>query len=559
MNSAYRRWLECKELDPKLKSELASLSETEIEDAFYRYLDFGTAGMRGILGAGTNRMNLYTVRRVTEGLARELGRQGEKTKKRGVVIAYDSRRQSPDFAEEAAGVLAFHGIHVYLFPSLRPTPVLSFAIRHLGAAAGIMVTASHNPPEYNGYKVYGDDGAQLPPSQVQNILREIEGIEDELNLNAWTVEQGVKAGNIHRLGEEVDTAYMDYLLSLSWQKRSPRNEKLRVVFTPLHGTGNQPVRRVLRELGFTRVYGVREQEQPDPDFPTVPSPNPESQEVFDLAVEQGKTMGADILIGTDPDADRLGLLAKNADGEYIAFNGNQIGVLLLSYLLEQRKAHQRLPEDGVIIKTVVTSDLGRSVAASFGVQTEETLTGFKYIAEKIKAYKTSGKKSFLFGYEESYGCLIGTSVRDKDAVQAAMMCCEMAAWYKEQGLTLLDVLEKIYQKHGYYSEDLFSFTFQGKTGQTKMNWLMLELREHPPESIGGIRVVKLKDYAHGLDDLPPANLLKFHLEDGSWMAVRPSGTEPKIKFYFSAVAENRREAEGKLERMKRLIREVLMR
>ncbi|GGE17000.1 phosphoglucomutase [Marinithermofilum abyssi] len=560
MNASYQRWQLYSNLDPELKEELASYNKTDIEDAFYRHLAFGTAGMRGLIGPGTNRINRYTVRRTTTGLARFLSAQGEKTKNQGVVIAYDSRRMSPEFAEEAACVLAYYGVPVYLFPSLRPTPILSFAVRHLNTAAGIMITASHNPPEYNGYKLYGEDGAQMPPYKVEHIIREIEQIENELTLPTMSKEEGIRTGLIRILGDEVDRAYIEKVKSLSLeQQKNPSPDPLRIVFTPLHGTGNLPIRQVLEELGYTHLYIVPEQEQPDPDFPTVSSPNPEERQAFDLALTQAKEQKADIVLGTDPDADRLGLFAKNAAGEYTAFNGNQIGVLLLHYLLERRKEKGKLPENGVVLKSLVTSEMGTVIAREHGVTMVDVLTGFKYIAEKIEEYRNTGRHTFLFGYEESYGYLFGDFVRDKDAVQAAMMCCDMAAYYKQQGRTLDQVLEQLFEKHGVYAEDLFSMTFKGKAGQEKMDRIMTEWRTTPLKTIGGIPVRELKDYAKRIDGLPQADVLKYLLEDGCWIAVRPSGTEPKIKFYFSVVAKTREDAEDKMNRIQADVRDLVER
>ncbi|MFC4076474.1 phospho-sugar mutase [Salinithrix halophila] len=552
MNSIYQRWLQFQQLDPGLKKELRSLTTVEIEDAFYRRLEFGTAGMRGLLGPGTNRMNRYTVRRTTTGLARNLASLGEQIREKGVVIAYDSRRFSREFAEEAAGVLAHHQIRTYLFPELRPTPILSFAVRYLKASAGIMITASHNPAEYNGYKLYGEDGAQLPPHKVEAILREMEAIQDELTLATLPLHEGIETGWIQIIGDEVDQAYTQCVLSLSLQGKTEANSELKIVFTPLHGTGNLPVRRVLGELGFTSLHTVPEQEAPDPGFSTVSSPNPEEHQAFSLALEQARKQDADLVIGTDPDADRLGLYAKNAEGEFTTFNGNQIGALLLHYVLEQRKAKGILPEKGRVLKSIVTSDLGRAIATSYGVETEDTLTGFKYIAERIEAFGQEGP-SFLFGYEESYGYLLGGFVRDKDAVQAAMMCCEMAAFYKRQGQTLDRVLEELFSIHGAYEESLLSFTFQGKEGLSRMMAIMDDLRHRPFDEIGGLAVRELKDYSQGIDGLPAANVLKYRCKDGSWIAVRPSGTEPKIKFYFSTVADNRKAAQDKMDRMKNFL------
>lgn len=559
---AYQRWLEHADLDPRLKRELQSITgEADIEDRFYRHLEFGTGGLRGVIGAGTNRMNIYTVRRATEGLARYLLKNVPDAKSKGVVIAYDSRRMSPEFAAETAGVLANNGILAYLFEELRPTPVLSFAVRYLQAAAGIVITASHNPPEYNGYKVYGADGGQIPPSVADRILAEINGIENELLVPSLSREDGAAKGLIRLIGEEIDREYTRRLLTLSLQPETVRQvaDDFRIVFTPLHGTGNKPVRRVLEEMGFTRVYVVPEQEFPDSDFSTVAFPNPEDRQAFELAIKLAQRVDADIIIGTDPDADRMGVVAKNGSGGYVALNGNQTGALLLQYLLEQRKAAGTLPANGVVLKTIVTSELGRAIAAAYNMATVDTLTGFKFIGEKIEEYARSGQYTFLFGYEESYGYLIGDFVRDKDAVQAAMMCCEMAAFYKSKGLTLHDALRQIHRTYGYYLEDLASFTFKGKQGLEKINRMMDDLRSHPLSSVGSLRVSKLNDYLVGIGGLPKANVLKYILEDGSWVAIRPSGTEPKIKFYFSAVDKSREAAAAKLDRLKSFVLDLVNR
>ncbi|SEN16439.1 phospho-sugar mutase [Lihuaxuella thermophila] len=548
----YLRWLNHPLIDPEILSELKSLTdEKEIEDRFYQPLAFGTAGLRGIIGAGTNRMNKYTVRRATAGFARYLMNTNSQAHGQGVAIAYDSRHKSPEFAAEAAGVLAYYGIRVYLFKELRPTPMLSFAVRHLKAAGGIVITASHNPPEYNGYKVYGPDGAQLLPEPANRILNEIQQIEDELSIPVLSIDEGMAKGLIHLIGEEIDQAYIEKLRTLSFHPGviKEMGDQLGIVFTPLHGTGNIPVRRILKELGFSRVHVVPEQEQPDPEFRTVSSPNPEERQAFDLALRLAEQVHADILIGTDPDADRVGVIVKHED-EYVALTGNQIGALLLYYSLEQKRLQGTLPENGVMLKTIVTSELGRQIASQYDVQTVDVLTGFKYIAEKIREYETSGRHSFVMGYEESYGYLLGDFVRDKDAVQASMMACEMAAYYKRQGLTLVDVLQQLFDKFGTYLEDLTSFTFQGKEGKEKMDAWMNKLREQPLTEVGGIKVSLNEDYQSGLHGLPPANVLKIHLADGSWIAVRPSGTEPKIKFYFGATGVNQEKAAQKIRKMK---------
>lgn len=549
----YQRWMQKKELDPTLKEELLALSDSkDIEDRFYRHLQFGTGGLRGIIGAGTNRINLYTIRRATEGLARYINKRGCSAKEKGVAIAYDSRQLSSEFAAATASVLAYHGIRVYLFKELRPTPMLSFAVRHLETTAGIVITASHNPPEYNGYKVYWEDGGQLPPSIADAVLSEINTVDNELTVEYMDFNEARQQGLIHILDEQIDEEYSKCLLSLSLRPdiiKKVAND-FRVVYTPLHGTGNKPVRRILEKMGLKYIYVVPEQEHPDPFFSTVSSPNPEELQAFNLAIELAKQVDADIILGTDPDADRVGIIAKNKRGEYVNLNGNQTGALLLYYLLEHKIM---IPPNAVVIKTIVTSELGRAIAAEAGVKTVDSLTGFKFIGEKISEYEKTKEFSFLFGYEESYGYLVGNFVRDKDAVQASMFACEMAAYYKSLGLTLHEVLETIYQKYGYYVEDLVSYTFFGKEGEEKISSIMNNLRSRSLETIGKLTVFEIKDYAKGIDDLPKSNVLKFILQDKSWVAVRPSGTEPKIKFYFSAIDQNKELAEKKLITLKKFV------
>ncbi|GAA5346131.1 phospho-sugar mutase [Planifilum fimeticola] len=556
MNEHYRRWMEFEDLDPALKSELASLTdEEEILDRFDGHLTFGTAGLRGKIGAGTNRMNRYTIRRATEGFARYLLKCADNPRRKGIAIAYDSRRFSRTFAEEAAGVLANHGIPVRLFRKMRPTPVLSFAVRHLKAAGGIMITASHNPPEYNGYKVYGPDGGQIPPRTSRLILEEILRVRDELSIPAMPLEDGLASGLIRLLGEELDQDYHRHLRGISLQPGTGKRigDSLRIVYTPLHGTGSGPVRRALSEWGFSRVFTVAEQEVPDPDFPTVSTPNPEEAQAFRLALERAQEVDADLAVATDPDADRLGLAVKQPSGRWSLLTGNQVGALLLHYILSQRKAKEDLPENGVVIQSIVTSDFGRSIAASYGVATVETLTGFKYIGEKIGEYERSGTHEFLFGYEESCGYLIGAFVRDKDAVQAAALTCEMAAFHRLEGRSLWEVLEELYRVHGHYRESVLPVTLNGNEGRKTVALILDRLRHAPPQQIGDIGVAEIKDYARGIDGLPPAEVIKCLLADGSWVAVRPSGTEPKMKWYLNAVDRDPATADEKLEGMKNFI------
>lgn len=557
---AYKRWMQHEDLDSSVKNELLSLSDNkDIEDRFYRHLEFGTGGLRGIIGAGTNRMNLYTVRRATEGLAQYLLKNVDDAKQKGVAIAYDSRQMSPEFAAASSGVFAYHGIKVYLYKELRPTPMLSFAVRHLRAAAGIVITASHNPPEYNGYKVYGEDGGQIPPNSADAIMSEIQAVRSELTVHTLTVNEGIQRGLTQLLGEEIDDIYTRKLLTLSLNSDGIKQiaDKFRIVFTPLHGTGNKPVRRVLEQMGFKQLHIVPEQEHPDPYFSTVSSPNPEERQAFKLALRLAEKVDADIILGTDPDADRVGVITKDQNDEYVILNGNQTGALLLHYILEQKKQQGKIVSNGIVLKTIVTSELGRAIASSYNVNTVDTLTGFKYIGEKIEEYEKSGEYSFLFGYEESYGYLVGDFVRDKDAIQAAMLACEMAAFYKSKGMTLFEVLEQIYKTHGYYLEDLLSFTFKGKEGQEKISALMDELRASSLLEIVGLRVTEIKDYSRGIEGLPKSNVLKFVVEDGSWLAIRPSGTEPKIKFYFSAVDTNRVNVAAKLDEIKKFVTDLV--
>lgn len=556
MNLLYRRWLRSEALEPDLRKELLSMTLSEIEDAFHGYLNFGTAGIRGIMGAGTNRMNIYTVRRITEGLARCLSQRGEPVKEKGIVIAYDSRHGSFRFAAEAAGLLACRGFQVHLFPSIRPTPLLSFAIRHLQAAGGIMVTASHNPSEYNGCKLYNEDGAQLAPIEAREITRHLEDIEDELSLPVWSLEKGKEQGLIQVIDPEVDDSYTKKVFSLSLKGNNADNHRLRIIYTPFHGAGQPFVPLSLERLGFTQVWTVPEQSRPDPDFSTVDSPNPESKKAFNLAIQLGEQREADLIIGTDPDVDRLGLLVRNQKGKFIRINGNQIGVLLLQYLLEHRSKEGLLPSNGVILKSVVTTDLAQEIAAAYQIRTENTLTGFKYIAEKIKEYEISGRATFLFGFEESYGYLVGDFVRDKDAIQTAVLCCEMTAFYLKQNLTLPDVLNQLYRRFGVYEEDVYACSFPGQSGLEEARRLMDRLRYQPPGKIGSLPVTQVEDYQTGIGELPPSNLLKFHLAGGSWLAVRPSGTEPIIKFYVAIRSSKKRKTRSQFKQAKRWIKSL---
>ncbi|MDA1649692.1 phospho-sugar mutase [Bacillus cereus group sp. MYBK71-2] len=557
----FSRWLSYAELDTELKEQLENMKQDEkkIEDSFYKNLEFGTGGMRGELGAGTNRLNVYTVRKATQGLAKFIEKLGEEAKKRGVVVAYDSRHKSPEFAMEVAATLGAHGITTYVFESLRPTPVLSFAVRHLHTVSGIVLTASHNPPEYNGYKVYGEDGGQLPPKEADELISYVNAVEDELTVEVANVEQLKADGLLHIIGQEVDDAYAAELNNVIINKEMVQKvgKDLKIVFTPLHGTSNISVRRGLEEVGFTDVTVVKEQELPDPNFSTVKSPNPEEHAAFEYAIRDGEKIGADVLIATDPDADRLGVAVRNHDGEFQVLTGNQTGALMLDYLLSQKKENGTLPENGVVLKTIVTSEIGRTIAKAYGLDTVDTLTGFKFIGEKIKQYEESGQYEFQFGYEESYGYLIRPFCRDKDAVQSVLFACEVAAYYKSQGKTLYDGLLEVFEKYGFFREDLVSLTLKGKDGAEQIQEMMATFRENPPKEVAGLTVVAVEDYKASiitsLQDghkeeihLPKSNVLKYQLEDGSWFCLRPSGTEPKIKFYFGVQDNSLQNSEQKL-------------
>ncbi|MCL6586634.1 MAG: phospho-sugar mutase [Anoxybacillus sp.] len=552
----YEQWMAYEPLDEELKAALRQRSNDEkwLEDCFYKNLEFGTGGMRGEIGPGTNRMNVYTVRKASEGLARYIESFGEEAKKRGVVIAYDSRHKSPEFAMEAAKTLATHGIQTYVFDELRPTPELSFAVRYLQAFSGIVITASHNPPEYNGYKVYGEDGGQLPPDRADAVIRYVYEVENELEIFIED-EAALKAsGLIQIIGETIDQAYIEKLKTISLNPQLSQEADVKIVFTPLHGTANKPVRRALEALGYKNVVVVKEQELPDPNFSTVTSPNPEEHAAFEQAIRVGKEINADLLIATDPDADRLGIAVKNEDGEYVVLTGNQTGGLLLHYILSQKQQQGILPQNGVVLKTIVTSEFGRDIAASFGLPTIDTLTGFKFIGEKIKEYEQTGQYSFQFGYEESYGYLIGDFARDKDAVQAAVLAVEVCAFYKKNGLSLYEGLMQLFEQYGYYREGLTSLTLKGKEGAEQIQALLSSFRKQPPIEMAGKKVVVIEDYeARERTDtrtnektaitLPKSNVLKYLLEDGSWFCLRPSGTEPKAKVYFGVKGRSLAESE----------------
>lgn len=564
------RWLSYENLDPELKDQLHQVKKDEkaLEELFYKNLEFGTAGMRGEIGPGTNRMNVYTVRKASEGLAQFLLSQGEEFAKRGVAIGYDPRHMSSEFALEVAKTVGKHGIKAYLFTELRPTPELSFAVRYLGAAAGVMVTASHNPPEYNGYKVYGEDGGQLPPKEADALISYVNNVGDELSIEVASEDELLENGLLQYIGEEIDQAYLDHVLKIRLNKEviDQVGQDLKIVFTPLHGTAHKLVPQGLEMFGFKNVTVVKEQEQPDPDFSTVQSPNPEEHAAFELAIKYGKENDADILLGTDPDADRLGVAVKNDQGEYQVLTGNQTGAIFLHYLLSQKEEKGILPENGIVFKTIVTSEIGRAIPERFGIKVEDTLTGFKFIGEKIKEYNKSGEYKFQFGYEESYGYLIGDFVRDKDAIQATLFAAEVAAFYKAQGKSLYDALMEIYAEYGYYKESLQSLTLKSKDGAEQIAGILENFRANPPKEIAGVKVIAVEDYQASLRkefdsgklspiSLPKSNVLKFFLEDGSWFCVRPSGTEPKCKFYFAVRGSSLKKSEERIHTLETAVME----
>ncbi|HET7657175.1 MAG TPA: phospho-sugar mutase [Bacillales bacterium] len=557
------RWLNDPNLESSIREEIEALREDDLEDCFYRNLSFGTGGMRGEIGPGTNRMNQYTVRKASEGLARYIESFGQEAKVRGVVIAYDSRHRSPEFSKEAALTLGRHGIRTYLFEHLRPTPELSFAVRYLNAFAGIVVTASHNPPQYNGYKVYGEDGGQLPPKAADQVIAKVNEVDNELAVEVADEKSLLAEGLLTIIGDKIDQAYIEKLQSISVNSEviQQMGRDLSIVYTPLHGTGNLPVRMGLRALGFGNVRVVSEQEEPDPEFSTVESPNPEEHAAFELAIRDGKQADADLLLATDPDADRVGVAVKNREGEYVVLTGNQTGALLLHYILSQKKASGRLPNNGVVLKTIVTSEFGRKIAEQYGVDTVDTLTGFKFIGEKIKEYHETNQYSFLFGYEESYGYLIGDFVRDKDAVQACLLAAEAAAYYKSQGKSLYDGLLDLFEQYGWFREGLESITLKGIQGAEQIANVMKTFRDNPPQTIAARSVAIVEDYERSERErftektkemltLPKSNVLKYFLEDGSWFCLRPSGTEPKIKLYFGVFGSSDEDSQNTLRQIK---------
>ncbi|OEF97645.1 phospho-sugar mutase [Desulfuribacillus alkaliarsenatis] len=577
-STEYAKWLEFEQLDPELKEELVLIKDKdeEIQERFYGNIQFGTGGLRGILGAGTSRMNVYMIRKATQGLAKsiEIACRDKKLTCDEVipsaVIAYDCRHKSRLFAEEAARVLAANGIRAYVFRELQPTPTLSFAVRELQATTGIVVTASHNPPEYNGYKVYWSDGAQVASERANEIMDNIEAVEDIFAIPLITLEDAEEQGLLVWLDTdgEVLESYFKHVEEIVLQpemiQRQAEINPLKIVFTPLHGTTGKPLPRALERVGFSNITIIKEQEHPDPNFSTVAFPNPEEPAAFELALSYAKDVDADIIIGTDPDGDRLGVLTKGGQGDYVLLTGNQTGAILLEYILSQRKAQGTLPANAIMIKTVVTSELGRVIADNYGVETEDTLTGFKYIGERIEEYTQTGSKEFQFGYEESYGYLIKDFARDKDGIQAAVMAAEVAAYYKSKGKTLFRGLQEIYQRYGYYKEALETISLKGLQGQQQILAMMTKLRKQPLKEVAGLVATEIADYETSEKQLlmesnltaiklPKSNVIRYTLEDQSWFCVRPSGTEPKIKFYFAVQADTETEADKKLESIRSFV------
>ena len=556
-------WLEDSYFDEATKQELLAIrnDEKEIEDRFYKDLAFGTGGLRGVIGAGTNRMNIYTVRKATQGLANYIRKQGGQDK--GVAIAYDSRRMSPEFADVAALCLAANGIKAYVFDSLRPTPELSFALRELKCISGIVITASHNPPEYNGYKCYWEDGAQVTAPRDKEIITEVNNVTDYHTVKTMDKDEAVKAGLYKVIGKEIDDRYMEELKKqiIHPDVIKEMAEDMKIVYSPFNGTGNVPVRRILSELGFKHVYVVPEQEMPDPDFTTLEYPNPEDPKAFTLALKLAREKKADIVLATDPDADRLGIYALDTkSGEYVPFTGNMSGMLIAEYILRERTATGTMPENPALVTTIVTTNMARAIAEDYKVRFIEVLTGFKYIGEQIKFFEQSGSNHYVFGLEESYGCLAGTHARDKDAIVAVMCLCEMAAWCKKNGRTVWDQMIRLYEKYGYFKESQYAITMKGIDGAKQIEEIMNKLRSNPPKNFGDLRVKELRDYntgktknletgAEGETGLPQSNVLYFDLTNDSWCCARPSGTEPKIKFYMGVKGTSLEDAEQKLDKL----------
>lgn len=565
----YQFWLEDAYFDAATKEELKAIEndEKEIEDRFYRELEFGTGGLRGVIGAGTNRMNVYTVRKASQGLANYILKQGGADK--GVAIAYDSRFMSPEFADEAALCMAANGIKAYVFDALRPTPELSFALRKLGCISGIVITASHNPPEYNGYKVYWEDGAQITAPKDKEIITEVKNVTDYHTVKTMDKEGAMAAGLYQVIGKEIDDAYMEELKKqiIHPEVITEMAEDITIVYSPFHGTGNVPVRRILKELGFKKVYVVEEQELPDPKFTTLKYPNPEDPEAFTLALKLAKEKNADIVLATDPDADRLGIYALDTkSGKYVPFTGNMSGMLIAEYILRERVLTNTMPKNPALVKTIVTTNMADVIAKDYGVELIEVLTGFKFIGEQIKFFEQTGAHNYVFGLEESYGCLAGTHARDKDAVVAVMCLCEVAAWCKKHGKTVWDQMLEMYEKYGYFKEDLYTVTLKGIDGSKQIAAIMDELRENPPKAFGDLKVVSMRDYQSGKivnletkeeseTKLPKSNVLYFDLTNDSWCCARPSGTEPKIKFYMGVKGTDLKDAEEKNAKLTACLKE----
>lgn len=561
----FQKWLDFEQLPDYLRQELLSMDEKTKEDAFYTNLEFGTAGMRGYIGAGTNRINIYVVRQATEGLAKLIETKGEEAKKRGVAIAYDSRHFSPEFAFESAQVLAQHGIKSYVFEALRPTPELSFAVRHLNAYAGIMVTASHNPAPFNGYKVYGQDGGQLPPADADALTDFIRAIENPFAVELADLDESKSAGLIQVIGEDVDIEYLREVKDVNINQDLINNfgKDMKIVYTPLHGTGEMLTRRALAQAGFESVVVVESQAKADPDFSTVKSPNPESQAAFALAEELGREVDADVLVATDPDADRLGVEIRQPDGSYKNLSGNQIGAIIAKYILEAHKTAGTLPENAALAKSIVSTELVTKIAEGYGATMFNVLTGFKFIAEKIQEFEEKHNHTYMFGFEESFGYLIKPFVRDKDAIQAVLLVAEIAAYYRSRGLTLADGIDEIYKEYGYFAEKTISVTLSGVDGAAEIKKIMDKFRENGPKQFNNTDIVLLEDFqkqtATKNDGIisnlttPPSNVLKYTLADDSWIAVRPSGTEPKIKFYIATVGNDLADAETKIANIEKEI------
>lgn len=564
----YQKWLAYAKLPDYLHQELLAMDEKTKEDAFYTNLEFGTAGMRGYIGAGTNRINIYVVRQATEGLAQLIETKGDDVKKRGVAIAYDSRHFSQEFAFESAQVLAKHGIKAYVFESLRPTPELSFTVRHLGTFAGIMVTASHNPAPFNGYKVYGEDGGQMPPFDADALTDFIRAINNPFSIELADLEESKASGLIEVIGEAVDTEYLKEVKDVNINQKliDEYGKDMKIVYTPLHGTGEMLARRALAQAGFDSVQVVEAQAVPDPDFSTVKSPNPENQEAFRLAEELGRQVDADVLVATDPDADRLGVEIRQADGSYKNLSGNQIGAIIAKYILEAHKTAGSLPTNAALCKSIVSTELVSKIAESYGATMFNVLTGFKFIAEKIQEFEEKHNHTYMFGFEESFGYLIKPFVRDKDAIQAVLIVAEIAAYYRSRGLTLADGIDEIYKEYGYFAEKTISVTLSGVDGATEIKKIMDKFRGDAPKQFNATDVVKLEDFqaqtattADGIEKLttPPSNVLKYILSDASWIAVRPSGTEPKIKFYIATVGNNSEDAQVKIANIEKEINDFV--